>query len=551
MQPDFDYIESQSCLAWVSRNSFINENQEPFEFVNHRYMIQIYNDKSPELTCMKSAQVGFSVAAILKCIHAANYLKLNVIYVLPTRNATHDFVIPKVNPMLDRNPKIKSMLKNTDSVNLKQVGDRFLYFRGAFHRGEAVSTTADLVISDEHDVSDQSVLTIYQSRLQASKFGWFWRFSNPSLPGFGVHELYEESDQMHWMVECSKCKWNMYMDLEKDTRMMNHYVDRERLIYACGACNREITDENRRDGYWLAKYPDREHRGYWINQLMVPWVSAKKILKQEKDMPIDVFHNFVLGKPYQASEFMINGDAIRRACDPGAADKTDVIIGCDSGKIKHWVMGNPQGIFSYGTTTSWEDVESLMLMYNATLVIDALPDFTVPEQLARKYPGQVFVHYYTHNSKSLNVTERKEGEQFGVLQSDRTKLFDAMAARIAGQKLRFFQSKDALDDIIYHFEQMYRVVEEDTQGIMKARWETKVGKPDHFAHAAAYYFVGLTQTLFSGEAGGIKRNAPNTGKTTFGVDPVTLKVPVTEALGMPISTLVEKSLARNKRKRVQ
>lgn len=541
--------------VWILDNQLINENQVPFEFDLHRFMLKIYADSSPDLVCMKSAQVGFSVAAILKSIHAANFLKLNVIYVLPTRNATHDFVIPKVNPMLDRNPNIKSLVKNTsDSINLKQVGDRFLYFRGAFHRGEAVSTTADLVISDEHDVSDQSVLTIYQSRLQASKYGWFWRFSNPTLPGFGVDELFQDSDQMHWIIQCPHCEWQMYLDFERDDNLNTHYVDVDKSVYACGKCHKELSDDDRQSGEWMPKFPSRERRGYWINQLMVPWVSAKKILRQQQDMPIDVFHNFVLGKPWQASEFIINGDAILRACKPGVALKDDVMIGCDSGKIKHWVMGNPAGIFAYGTTTDWEDIERLITMYNATAVIDALPDFTIPEQLARKYPGQVFVHYYIHDSKSLNVTERKEGEQFGVMQSDRTKLFDEMAARISSQRMRFFQSKDALqvkNGLISHFENMYRVVEEDTRGIKRARWETKTGKPDHFAHASAYYVVALMQSLLSGQAGGVRQNMPIKGRASYAVDPETQTVPVEHALHMPLDTLVEKSLRKNKMKRVQ
>lgn len=539
---------------WVLDEGFINENQKPFEFDKHRFMLQPYSDSSPDQVIMKSAQVGWSVLAILKSIHAAKFLKLNVIYVLPTRNATHDFVIPKVNPMLERNPKIKALLRNTDSINLKSVGDRWIYFRGAFHRGEAISTTGDLIVSDEHDISDQSVLTIYQSRLQASEWGWFWRFSNPTLPGFGVDELFQESDQMHWIIVCPSCNWQMFIDLDRDDNVGNHYVNVDKAIYACGRCHEELSDDDRQGGYWKAKYPNRERRGYWINQLMVPWVSAKKILKQQADMPIDVFYNFVLGKPYQASEFVINGDAVLRACEPGLPDKSDVIIGCDSGKIKHWVMGNPKGIFAYGTATEWSEIEQLITMYKATAVIDALPDFTVPERLARKYPGQVYVHYYVHDSKSMNVTERKEGEQFGVLQSDRTKLFDNMAARISSQRLRFFQSKEALqakNGLIYHFENMYRIVEEDTKHVKRARWETKTGKPDHFAHAAAYYVVGLSLALLTGEAGAVNQPSPVKGKTTFAVNPVTQSAPVTDVLGMPLDTLIERSLAKNKRRKVQ
>lgn len=260
-------------IMWILDNEFINENQKPFEFDNHRYMIQPYSDNSPDQVIMKSAQVGWSVLAILKSIHAAKLRRMNVIYVLPTRNASRDFVIPKVNPMIDRNPVIRDIVKGTDSTSLKQVGDRWIYFRGAFHKGEAISTTADLVVSDEHDISDQGVLTIYQSRLQASEYGYFWRFSNPTLPGFGVHELWQESDQMHWFVTCPHCKHEWYMGFERDDIEKNHYVDRERLIYACGACHGEIDTTSRQNGEWVQKYPENaprvEHsenvgrRGYW------------------------------------------------------------------------------------------------------------------------------------------------------------------------------------------------------------------------------------------------------------------------------------------------
>jgi hypothetical protein len=193
--------------AWVLDNEFINENQKPFEFTKHRFMLQPYADSSPDQVIMKSAQVGWSVAAILKSIHAAYFLKLNIIYVLPTRNVVNDFVTPKVNPMIERNKVIRDMMKGSDSTSLKKVGDRFIYFRGSFHEGEAISTTADLIVADEYDRSDQGVLTVYQSRLQASDYGWFWRFSNPSVPGFGVHELYQDSDQMHWFVRCTLYGW--------------------------------------------------------------------------------------------------------------------------------------------------------------------------------------------------------------------------------------------------------------------------------------------------------------------------------------------------------
>lgn len=549
-------------VMWVLDNKFINENQKPFEFDNHRFMLQPYSDSSPNQAIMKSAQVGWSVLAILKSIHAANFLKLNVIYVLPTRNVVHDFVIPKVNPMIDRNPVIRDMVAGSDSTSLKAIGDRFVYFRGAFHRGEAISTTADLVISDETDVSDQGVLTVYQSRLQASDYGWFWSFSNPSIPSFGVHELFQESDQMHWLVTCEHCNHESYMGFERDDANKNHYVDRSRVIYACGGCHNIITDEARQNGRWYPKYRSRGpkpdgsgRRGYWLSQMIVPWVSARKILQQEKSMDIATFHNFVLGLPYQASEFMLNADTFKRACRSGIADKTDVIIGCDSGKTKHYVIGNRFGVFNYGKTDNWEDIRTLIDMFNATAVIDALPDFTVPEQLARAYPGRVFVHYYKHDTKSIESINRKEGTEFGVLESDRTKLFDMMAGEIASQKIQFFMPFSELvgkdnDGLVYHAGNMYRILEKDKKGIERARWETKDGKPDHWAHALAYWRVGVSQMLTTGEVGGVRPAAAQKQSTTFGVRKDGT-VPVREALGIDLNRLVDISVARNKKRKIE
>jgi len=543
-----------STPMWVLDNEFINENQKPFEFDTHRYMLQPYADNSPDQVIMKSAQVGWSVAAILKSIHAANFLKLNVIYVLPSRNVVHDFVIPKVNPMIARNPAIRALVAGSDSTSLKQIGDRFVYFRGAFHRGEAISTTADLVVADEYDVSDQGVLTVYQSRLNASEFGWFWRFSNPTIPGFGVHELWQDSDQMHWFVSCSYCKHEHYMGFEPDLALKSHYVDAEREVYACGNCHAEISDNARQNGRWWALYPKRKRRGYWLSQMIVPYVTAPKILQQQKDMSIEVFHNFVLGLPYQASEFMLNADAIRRACRPGLADKTDVIIGCDSGKTKHYVIGNRYGIFNYGKTDSWEDVERLITTFNATAVIDALPDFTVPEQLARKYPGRVFVHYYLHNNKSMQTSIRNEGSQFGRIDSDRTKLFDMVAGEIANQTIRFYQPfKDlqGMDNkgLVYHLSNMYRIVETDPKGIQRATWMTKDNKPSHWSHALGYWRVGVSQMLTSGEVGGVRPSGQALKSSSYRVRPDGT-VPVEEALGIKMDDLVEKSIAKNRKRKI-
>jgi len=538
--------EDHSPLAWVVLNDFINENGQPIEFRDHRFLIDPYNDLSPDLVCIKSAQIGFSVMAILKVFWLNAKHQVNVGYVLPTQNIVSDFVAPKVNPLISRNPTIAKLVTDS-SKSLKKIGDFFTYFRGAFSEREAIAISLDVLILDELDrMSDMGIVNTYDSRLQASKHGWRWRFSNPSIPGYGVHELWQNSDQMHWFVTCT-CGHQMYMDFEQDDHIGNHYVDEIKRIYACGKCHQEILDEARRMGEWVAKYPDRKRRGYWISNLMAPWVSADRILEQKSESSIDFFYNFVLGKAYQPSEFLINRDAIMRANHPALADKSEVIIGCDSGKTKHYVVGNEAGVFNYGKTEDWDDIERMLTMYNATCVIDALPDFTVPERLAKKYRGKVFVHYYVHDTKNFEISKRKEGIEWGVIQSDRTKLFDQLAADIANKAIKFYQQPADLTELIYHFENMYRLVETDNRGIDKARWDTKENKPDHWAHAMAYYKVGQMIHTGARMSGGVRTSVMDTRKPVPGV--FNDRVKVSEALGMDLGALVEKSLRINKGKR--
>lgn len=544
---------------WILDNKFVNENQQPFEFDSHRFMLQPYSDSTPDQVIRKSAQVGWSVAAILKSVHAANFIKLNVIYVLPTRNASKEFVVPKVNPMLKRNPALAELVKNTDNASLKEIGDRWLYFKGAFNEGEAISTSADLIVADEYDRSNQGVLSMYQSRLQASKFRWFWRFSNPSIPLYGVDELFQRSDQMHWFVTCPHCNHEWYMDWERDDQEYNHYVsivsdarDFEEGFYACGRCHKPLDDDDRQSGRWIAKYPNRRMRGYWICQMMVPWVSASHIIRQKNEMTIDVFHNMVLGKAYQASEFLINREAILGARLFSEPIKDQYFLGVDSGKRKHWVLGNYQGVITYGSTDSWDDIERLLRMYDAITVIDALPDFTVPEYLAREYPGQVFVHYYVHDTKNLDAIRKKEGEEFGVIQSDRTKLFDILSIEVTSRKLGFFQSAEALEDLIGHFENMFRVVELDTKQIARARWETKgegeSKRPDHWAHATAYYRVALSLGLKPENAGVVVAPGSVNEKTTYAIKNDSAKV--SEVMRTETRSILDRALVRHRKKRL-
>lgn len=494
-----DELIASSSLAWVVLNNFVNEKQEPMEFSDHRFMIDIYADEHEDIVCMKSAQVGFSVAAILKCLWLLKYAGLNVIYVLPTHNVVNDFVKPKVDPLISSNGAIEKEVSG-DSISQKQVGDRFIFFKGGYSQRDAISITGDVLVVDEYDrMPDMGVVNTFDSRLQASKAPRRWRFSNPSQVGFGVDGLYTDSDQMKWFVKCESCGHEAYMDFAKEIMFtknnedyLSHYVDVSHEMYACGKCDKQISDNARRMGRWIAKDPTHKRRGYWISQMMAPWVTASRILEQKEESSIEFFYNFVLGKAYTPTDMLVNREAIIRACSPSNINKTQVVIGVDQDAGgQYYVCMTPQGIFAHGYVDSWDKIEHLKLMYNAIVVCDPAPYPTTPKQMASKYNNWYLCYF--KNLDGLSAIQWKEREQ--VVYADRTRVIDIRANEIVNGRLLYRESPHQLEDIITHWSNLYRTTEEKEDGKVKSVWIKKGDRQSDYPFAEVYARIGLSSIL--------------------------------------------------------
>lgn len=484
-----DNLMASSPTAWVTLNGLQTENQKLLEFRDHRFLIDLYEDLHPDIVVRKSAQVGESVERILKTFWCNKYLKANVIYVLPTKNVVGDFVAPKVNPLITSNPIIDAMVsKNSESV--KQVGDRFTYFKGAFSERDAISISGDILILDELDrMPDMKVVNTYDSRLQASSLGYRWRLSNPSQIGYGVDGLYQTSDQLHWFMQCSRCNHRWYIDFAKSDEL-NHYIDIEQKIYCCGKCHRELSDKDRRNGEWIAKYPGRRRRGYWISQLMAPWVTAERILEQREDSSIEFFHNYVLGKAYTPSDLVVNRETILRACAPSTIQKLGVVIGVDQNANEQiWTAWTLDGMFAYGKTTSWEDFERLKLQWNAMVVSDPNPYPTMPKHYAEKYNDWYLCYFKQQDGLNFTTWKNK------VVYADRTRLLDTVANEITEGKLLFRQRPYELEEYIADWSNIYRTTVEKDDGRVKSEWLKKEGKNSDYSFATAYARLGLSRMI--------------------------------------------------------
>lgn len=496
-----DVAQTWNSAAWVLHNNIVNENGVPLTFKRHRFMAAPYMDDTPEQVIKKCGQVGWSTLAILRALHLAKYKKANIAYTLPSKSVVSDFVAPKVDPLIQNNRSIAESMGHTDSKALKSIrtddGERFIYFRGSWEPESAISISIHVLINDEVDRSNPKTLETFRTRLDAARLdrpdlGWVWMFSNPSLPGRGVDEGYQKSDQKHWMIKCSRCNKFQYLDWPDN-------IDIEREMFICKHCKRQLSEDDRATGNWVKKKFGRDMSGYWISQLMAPWFSAKDIIKKSQQ-DASIFHNFVLGKAYVTKEDALTREIIAQCCYPDRNPQTNVAMGVDVGVTKHYVIGNEYGIFRVGETDSWQEIEQLRNFYNAALVCDANPHPTPVKKLVDKYRGKVWMCYYK-DTKDTSIINWGEGEKAGVVYADRTKIIDSIVADFRSKDQLFNMTLTELDnaDYIKHWLNMYRIVEENSRGVQRVVWTHDEGKPEHYAHATGYFKMALQKTMITGE----------------------------------------------------
>lgn len=356
----------------------------------------------------------------------------------------------------------------------------------------ALMTSADLYVADEVDRSKMAVVDQYASRLQHSNYKWQWRFSNPSVVGHGVSNQWELSDQMHWFIKCDKghkqyMSWPDSFDIKGER-------------YVCKTCNATLTPDNIRDGEWVPKYPNRtDWRGYWIPLWIYSVVPAKEIIKYYNEKTPEYFANFVAGLPYVGEGNNIPPDLIWRNLTDDINDQENVVIGCDSGIKKHYVLGNKDGIFYYGVTEDWGDIERYLKRYpRSILVVDALPDITGPRMLQEKFPARVFLNHYSADRKAQQLIRWGQNDEFGSVLSDRNRVIQLLIDQFADMRIPLQGDKNDWADYYSQLKSSYKVIEKNAAGMPVIRWESDGN--DHYLHATVYWLIGMDRMGGAGEA---------------------------------------------------
>lgn len=177
----------------------------------YAFQAAVVDDVARVNNVVKCAQIGLTTTTIAYFLAAlATQKKFNVIYALPTAGDAAKLTTTKVDPMISGSERLRNLLsKDVNSVELKKIGNNFLFTRGSKSDTAALSVSADCFVADEVDRSDPEVLKQFRSRLQASELALIRQFSTPTIAGIGISKEAEASRRYRSMATCSCCghKW--------------------------------------------------------------------------------------------------------------------------------------------------------------------------------------------------------------------------------------------------------------------------------------------------------------------------------------------------------
>ncbi len=477
-----EQIASQAIGYFIKHYGISNDQGQPLDFKDHPYLKKIYADFSPKQAILKAAQIGFSTTANIKALWLAKNKGMDIIYSLPSASDIKDFVSGKTNRLIDNNSIFQQWTSDKDSIEQKRVGNNVIYFKGTWTERAAIATPADLYISDETDRSKQEIVQQFKTRLQHSKFGWEWYFSNPSAPGHGVDKYWQLSDQQHWFVKCECGEWQ-YLTME------NILSEDGKAYFGCSQCGREL---NRHEGRWVAKYRDREWRGYWIPLFVNPNVSAQQILDKRKEYSEEQFYNFVLGQPYIGKGNVLTSQMFLQNLSSSVnSQEGRVIIGVDTGVDINVVCGNKEGLFYYDKFSDYAPLEALLRRWpNSVMVIDQGGDIIGPRKLREKYPNRVFLCYFREDRKNEQMIQWNDD---GSVVADRNKMIQLVVDEFTEKRLPVFGSEADWYDYMVEWIGMYRTSEEkeNTPGTIKRIWHKPASGRCDYPFATVYWRIGM------------------------------------------------------------
>ena len=516
-----------TCSRWAEyRRVMGSPFPGPYTFKYHPWCKGIMDSVAPFNTAMKAAQMGITEIAINRAFYTIDILKRDVLYVLPTSINAGDFSSARFNSALLYSEYLSNLFTDTNRINLKQAAGVSLYIRGSRGDSNLKSIPVSTLILDELDEMDQKQIWLALERLSGHIEKSVWAISTPTIPKYGIHRLFQQGTQEHWIFKCPHCSRKTEFVWPDCIEIRGESVedpDCKKSILKCKECKKQLKQSEKPEylgtGEWVSdvKGHDLDHRSFYINQLNSFTVNPEDLVRAyfrglADESATHEFHNSKLGLPYIGEGAQLNDVLIdqnikgytKQDSRPSQGGTRLITMGVDQGKMNYisvmeWFIDTPGRDLNVvangkllweGTRLGSEFDELDKLMYEWQInhcVIDADPEINEARRFARRFPGYVTLSRYREGQVGKEITIQEDELRTPVATVDRTNWIDAALGRFHNQRIDL--PRDVSREYREHLKNLVRTYIKDALGNPQARY-VKTGQ-DHFAHAQTYAEIAL------------------------------------------------------------
>jgi predicted esterase YcpF (UPF0227 family) len=501
----------------------------------HRpWQVEIINDTHPDKAVIKSRQLGLSEIGIGEMVHFADshsYAAVKCLYTFPTNRQMKDFVSTRLNPLLNAGYYATITDSKMDSLEKKKIRDAFLLFRSSSKGAAVEGIDVDYVSLDEYDrVTAGAEISAVES-MTSSQFHILRRWSTPTVPDFGIHALFNQSDQRVYMHKCDHCGTRQQMDYEKNIECLDEdgvdvlakTVKDGTFRFICSNCGKAL--DRWYNGEWVAAFPNRTLnnqgvRGYLITQMNAVWISADQLKRKELAAKSKQhFYNYVLGFPYQDVALAVQDRDVYEHLRPdlpepmtGRGNYRFISVGIDWGN-RHWVtvrgfrdngMIDMIRIFSVerarGVANIEADLDKIiteLIPYNPDIICADIGDSGnyVDKLISHFGLGKVYGVKVNPNPRSNGQIQPQWNENRSMVTVDKLTQNKRHISDMKMGRLGFYSLRDRdLELYLHHWKNVVIRDEEDEKTGEVYQIITDRGD-DHYAQSSVYSMVGLEHIL--------------------------------------------------------
>ena len=297
----------------LDRFSFTREfvclRKRPISFDGRPYLPSVYQSEASRLVIRASRQVEKSTFLVNSIIYlAVRYPGIHIVCVFPRQEQARVFSSSRLLGTIEGSPVIRRVLlrkkgRKPQVMNLRFANGSEVYVRAAYHTADAVrGLDADVLIVDEFQDITPGGLPVIEETLSHSQISKLILTGTPKSIDNHLEGVYSQSTAYEWLVPCQECECRVTLD--------ESCIGPASLV--CPECQQPIDP---RQGLWLPRNPQSVWGdGYWINHLMVPWVSHPQLLARQQTYDPAAFRNECLGLPTTLGDHIVTREEVEACC---------------------------------------------------------------------------------------------------------------------------------------------------------------------------------------------------------------------------------------------